>query len=284
LRLETIGPPTDLPAHWPQPFPAKRPCPLARIRDLEVRLAGSDDEVRAAQTVRHRVFVEELGARAQAGIDGLEADGFDTICDHLIVLDRSLPGSDLDRVVGTYRLLRQENAARAHGFYSQGEFDLSSLMARHPHKQFLELGRSCVLPSYRSKRTIEALWQGIWNYVNAHDIDVMVGCASFPGAVPAIHAQALSFLAQNCGVDAEWRVSALPHRYQEMDLVPAEAVSARVATAGMPTLIKGYLRIGARFGDGCVIDREFSTVDVFVVMPVASIRARYVDYYTREAG
>ena len=120
-----------------------------------------------------------------------------------------------------------------------------------------------MLPKYRSKRTIEALWQGIWAHVLQHDIDVMAGCASFHGTVPAAHAEALSFLTQNFRADPEFDVSALP---------------------GMPPLIKGYLRLGARIGDGCVIDRGFETVDVFVILPVKEIRQRYINYYSGESS
>ncbi len=51
----------------------------------------------------------------------------------------------------------------------------------------------------------------------------------------------------------------------------------------MPPLVKGYLRLGARIGDGCVIDHDFATVDVFVVLPVAAIETRYINYYGGEA-
>jgi putative hemolysin len=254
--------------------------PLGRIGSLEVRLARDADEIAAVQEVRYRVFFEELGATG--GVDRRDADRFDAVCDHLLVIDTALPGAESRRIVGTYRLLRQESASAAGGFYAEDEFQLSRLVARHPGQRFLELGRSCVLPDYRSKRTIELLWQGIWAYLNHHQIDVMTGCASFPGTVPAAHAQALSYLAQNCRTDPRWDVGAVAGRYQEMDLVPAEAVSARSAVAAMPPLIKGYLRIGARVGDGCVIDRDFGTVDVFFVMPVKEIGARYVSYYGGE--
>lgn len=260
------------------------PEPLGRIGTLEVRLARNAAEIAAAQEVRYRVFYDELGAMP-TGLQtaGRDADRFDRICDHLLVLDTSLPGPDHRRIVGTYRLLRQEIAAEAGGFYSEDEFELTNLIARHPGQRFLELGRSCVLPEYRSKRTIEALWQGIWAYINHYRIGVMTGCASFHGTVPAVHAEALSYLAQNCRASTEWDVRAVAGRYCPMDLVPAEAVAMKSALTAMPPLIKGYLRVGARIGDGCVIDRQFGTVDVFIVMPVKEIATRYVSYYSGEA-
>ncbi len=259
---------------------------LGRIGAIEVRLARNDDEVAAAQEVRYRVFHEELGALAPAaGVrDRRDADRFDEVCDHLLVLDAGLPGSEHRRIVGTYRLLRQECAAAAGGFYSSDEFELEALVARHPSLRFLELGRSCVLPAYRSKRTIEALWQGIWAYVNHYGIGAMIGCASFHGTVPAAHAEALSFLAQNCRAEGDWQVAAVAPRFHVMDLMPGEAINARAAFAAMPPLIKGYLRLGAKIGDGCVVDHGFGTTDVFIVLPVGTISARYVNHYGADAA
>jgi putative hemolysin len=258
-------------------------APLGKIGSLEVRLARSDAEIEAAQEVRYRVFCDELGAKSGTTAGGRrDVDRFDEVCDHLLVLDTALPGPDPMRIVGTYRLLRQEAALAAGGFYSEEEFDLRGLVARHPGQNFLELGRSCVLPGYRSKRTIEVLWQGIWAYVNHHRIGAMVGCASFHGTDPVEHAQALSYLAHHCRAAGPWEVRAVPGRYKAMDLLPPEAINLRAALAAMPPLIKGYLRLGASIGEGCVIDPDFGTVDVFIVLPVEHIDARYIQYYSSD--
>lgn len=265
--------------------PLARETLLGRIGTLETRLAHNSSEIAAAQEVRFRVFYDELGAKRHFvhALEQRDADRFDGVCDHLLVLDSSIPGPDHRRIVGTYRLLRQECAIASGGFYSEDEFEIEALVGRHPGRRFLELGRSCVLPEYRSKRTVELLWQGIWAYCRRHAIDVMTGCASFPGVVPAAHAQSLSFLAQNALAEGEWAVSAVDSRRQPMDLTPAEAVDLRAALAAMPPLLKGYLRLGARFGDGCVIDHDFHTTDVFVVLPVEWISERYINYYGADA-
>lgn len=257
--------------------------PLGRIGTLEVRLACNAAEIAAAQEIRYRVFYEELGA----GRNGLkpaerDADRFDDVCDHLLVFDAALKGPTHGQIVGTYRLLRQERALASGGFYSDEEFELNRLIGRHPTQRFLELGRSCVLPAYRSKRTIEVLWQGIWAYVNHYDIGVMAGCASFQGTVPAAHAEALSYLAHHCRTSSLWDVRAVAGRYCTMDLMPAEAISPKSAILAMPPLIKAYLRIGGRVGDGCVVDADFGTVDVFIVLPVSDIGVRYINYYGGE--
>ena len=259
---------------------------LGRIGHLETRLARSDREIDAAQAVRFRVFVEEMNAKLSP--DAMrrkrDVDGWDAICDHLLVLDRSIEGDSEDQIVGTYRLLRHDEARAHGGFYSASEFQVETLMERHPDKRFMELGRSCVLPQYRNKRTVELLWQGCWAYALMHRADAMFGCGSFPGVRPEEHALALSFLQHNAVARGEWAVQARPELYRQMDLMPSEGINTRKALAAMPPLIKGYLRLGAMIGEGAVVDHAFNTTDVLIVLPIASISDRYRNYYGADAG
>jgi putative hemolysin len=199
------------------------------------------------------------------------------------VIDRADQGKGRwrrSKVVGTYRVLRQEVADLHDGFYTQGEYDLAPLIAaKSPAVSFMELGRSCVLKPYRSRRTVELLWQGIWSYVREHGVDVMIGCASFEGTDPAAHAEALSFLHHTALAPKEWRVRAHEHLHIDMNMMPKEAVSHRAALKALPPLVKGYLRAGAYVGDGAVIDRQFGTTDVLIILPVAAIKTRYVEYF-----
>jgi L-ornithine Nalpha-acyltransferase len=256
---------------------------LGRLGTLTVRLATETAEIEAAQRLRHRVFFQTRGDLSGGG-ELLDSDQFDARCDHLLVIDEARSGPVQERIVGTYRLLREECANAAGGYYSQEAFDVRSLVNRHPERRFLELGRSCVLPEYRSKRTVELLWQGIWTYCQTHSIDVMFGCASFAGAVPAAHALALSFLHHNARAAGDWRVAAIGETRAAMDLMPVEAVDTRDAVAAMPPLVKGYLRLGAKFGDGAVVDHEFGTTDVFVILRTEDIGARYLNHFGPEAG
>lgn len=264
---------------------------LGRIGNLEVRLARTVGEVKRAQELRYRVFYEEMSAIADARtlMTRRDADTFDAVCDHILVLDHACLetksfGKTRPKIVGTYRVLRQSVAERADGFYTAGEYDLQPLLDARPGETFLELGRSCVLPDYRGKRTVELLWQGIWAYVLRHRIDVMIGCASLEGTDPSRLALPLSFLHHNCLASEDWRVRALPHRYTAMDRLSREAIDTRAAINALPPLIKGYLRIGAKIGDGAVVDHQFGTTDVFIVMPVAQIAQRYIDFYGADAG
>lgn len=259
---------------------------LGRIANLETRLARTASEIDAAQAVRYKVFVEEMKAQVAPEADRRkrDVDSWDAICDHLLVLDTSIEGDTEDQIVGTYRLLRQDVAERAGGFYSSSEYALDALLARHPTKRFMELGRSCVLPDYRTKRTVELLWQGNWAYALKYGMDAMFGCGSFPGTVPAEHALALSFLHHNIRARDEWAVGARPELHRTMDLMPAEAINMKKALAALPPLIKGYMRLGAMVGDGAVVDHAFRTTDVLIVLPISNISGRYLNYYGTDAG
>lgn len=254
---------------------------LGKIGTLQTRLARNSQEIEAAQRVRFEIFSQGMQARlsTKAGQTGLDCDRFDAFCDHLIVLDTAINGGSEDQIVATYRLLRQDIASKNGGFYSSAEFDIASLEDRHQTKNFMELGRSCVLPAYRNKRTAELLWQGNWSYAISQGIDVMFGCASFPGTVIEKHALALSFLHHHARASGEWSVAALSQHFRSMDLMPLEAVGIKQALMAMPPLIKGYLRLGAKFGDGAVVDPDFGTTDVLVVLPVNHISARYLAHY-----
>ena len=256
-----------------------------RLGSLEVRLAHKKSEIRRAQRLRYKVFYEEMSAipGALAMLSRRDEDAYDAVFDHLLVIDRGDAGDGRrwrrPKVVGTYRMLRQEVADLHDGFYTQGEYDIAPLLAAKPDYSFMELGRSCVLKPYRNKRTLELLWQGVWSYVREHGADVMVGCASFEGTDPSAHAEALSFLYHTAIAPDDWRVCAHEHLRVDMNMMPREQVNARKALKALPPLIKGYLRVGAYVGDGAVIDHQFGTTDVFVIMPVEAINSRYFDHF-----
>jgi L-ornithine Nalpha-acyltransferase len=258
---------------------------LGRMGALEVRLAQTAAEVRQAQKLRYRVFYQEGSAIPNPArlFARRDVDGYDAICDHLLVLDHARRDhhglNNRPAVVGTYRLLRQSLAEEYGGFYTAGEFDIGALIARHANLQFLELGRSCVLPPYRNKRTVELLWHGIWSYVLQNRLDVMIGCASLDGTDPKRLALPLSFLHHYARAPETWRARALSARYVEMNRMSKETIDPKDALRMLPPLIKGYLRLGGMAGDGAVVDHEFGTTDVLIVLPVAAIKQRYLEHF-----
>jgi L-ornithine Nalpha-acyltransferase len=258
---------------------------LGRLGSLEVRLARSAAEVRRAQKLRYRVFYKEGSAVASAPtkLARRDIDAFDAICDHLLVIDHDNKARHAPSVVGTYRLLRQRKAEQNGGFYTAAEFDIGQLVTQHPNLNFLELGRSCVLAPYRNKRTVELLWHGIWTYVLRHQLDVMIGCASLDGTDPDALALPLSYMHHFARAPQTWRARAVPERHVETNRMPKAAIDPRAALRALPPLVKGYLRLGAYIGEGAVIDHQFGTTDVLIVLPVSAIRSRYIAHFGADA-
>lgn len=263
------------------------PLKLGAIGPLEVILTRDRRDVRRLQKLRYHVFYKH--GRAVADIatrfTRRDKDSFDSICDHLMVVDHSVRPLTIGRspVIGTYRLLRQDIAEKHGGFYSAEEFDISRLLRRRAESRFLELGRSCVLPPYRTRRTVELLWCGVWRYVQEQHVDVMIGCASFEGTdIPRL-ARPLSFLHHFARAPDTWCAAAHSLRRVEMNRMAKDEIDLKAAWHELPPLIKGYLRVGAFVGDGAVIDVKFGTTDVLIIMPVSLISARYIDRFRTDA-
>ena len=251
-----------------------------RMGTLEVRLAETAAEVKAAQALRYKVFYEEMTACPTAEMAAVRRDFdlYDEVCDHLLVIDHAL-GQGPAGVVGTYRLIRRHAAAQAGSFYSSDEYDISRV--EEYTGEVLELGRSCVDAAYRSRQAMQLLWRGIAAYAFQYDIQLMFGCASLPGTDPAKLALPLSYLYYHHLAPPALRPVALPHRYVDMRMLDQHDVDARRAVAELPPLIKGYLRLGGFIGDGAVVDHQFNTTDVAIVVKSDLITEKYMRHYER---
>jgi putative hemolysin len=268
--------------HEPGPFEGRlvRWPVLAVQGALEVRLAETDAEVEAAQRLRYRVFYEEMSATPSPAMreTGRDFDKFDDVCDHMLVVDRSQTDEDgQPLVVGTYRMMREDYAARTGGFYTAGEYDIAPMLAVWPKTtRYLELGRSCIIKAYRTRpATMQLLWRGVMAYVARFSSDLMFGCASLTGTDPSALALPLSYLHHFHTMPARMRVRARPELRVDMNLIPKDAIDTKEALRTLPPLIKGYLRAGCVIGDGAVIDHQFGTTDVFIYLPVNDLDARY---------
>lgn len=256
--------------------------PPIEAGELIARLAETEADIDAAQALRYRVFYDEMGAvpSAENLARQRDFDEFDSVCDHLLVISKErpdLPGG----VVGTYRLLRRSVAESHDGFYTTGEYEISPLLT--VDGEILELGRSCVDIDHRGRSTMQLLWQAIAAYVHIHDIRLMFGCASMPGADPEELSEALSYL-YHCHLAPEaFRPRALPSRHVDMNMLPREALDERKALKALPPLIKGYLRVGGFVGDGAVVDPQFNTTDVSVIVKTDLITEKYTRHYERSA-
>jgi len=253
---------------------------LAVSGALEVRLAETEHEVEQAQRLRYTVFYEEMSAIPSPQMRELrrDFDKYDDVCDHLLVVDRDAHDEDgQPLVVGTYRLTRKKDADKVGGFYTSGEFDLSAMLAGLPEDtKSLELGRSCILKSYRARPgTMQLLWKGLMAYVARFDIDLMFGCASLPGTDVAEMTLPLAYLHHFHPMPEHLRVRAQPGLYVEMNCAPKDAIDEREGIRSLPAMLKGYVRAGCCIGNGAVIDQQFGTTDVFIYFPLSGIDARY---------
>lgn len=239
---------------------------------LEVRLARDDEEIEKALRLRYRVFVEE--EKAELGNTSLvEKDEYDDYCDHLIVSRK-----DNQEVIGTYRLLPGKKALPGIGFYSETEFDLSRFRLYMP--ETVELGRSCVHKDFRDGRAISLLWSGIGQYIQAHQIKYLIGCASLPldsGAnINEIHSY-LKFNHMINGMHVEPKTA-----YKITDLTEtAPITNARMVFRSLPPLIKGYLRLGAFVAGEPAYDPVFRTFDFFMILNRDDIVKRYQQNYLK---
>lgn len=252
---------------------------------FSVKLAETGDDVAAAQRLRYRVFVEEMGATPSPADAGRrrETDRFDPYFEHLLLIDNESDDPEIEHgVVGVYRLMRGARARQGIGFYGAGEYDLT-LLEKAP-REILELGRSCVDANYRGGAGMHLLWTGLGQYVGEHDVGIMFGVASFHGNDPSPLAQALSYLYHNHLAPADLRVTAIAGSRARMDILPPGDVDKAEAMRQIPALIKAYIRLGGFVGDGAYIDRDFNTIDVCLLMDTSRMVNRYRKFYTRQRG
>lgn len=239
-----------------------------------VKLADTETDLLDAQRLRYEVFVEELGGGG-AMVDHarrLECDRFDPFFDHLILRDESH-----GRVVGVYRVMREDQALAAGQFYSAGEYDLSPLLASG--RSLLELGRSCLHRDYRGGMGMYHLWSGLAAYIATHRIEVLFGVASFRGTDAQALAAPLSLLHHNHLAPHPLRVRAKPAAFQRMDLIARDVLDRRAAMLKVPSLIKAYLRLGGFVGEGAFIDHAFNTTDVCLILDTARMNERQARLY-----
>ncbi|GAN67826.1 GNAT family N-acetyltransferase [Acetobacter orleanensis] len=273
--------PSDLPSGSLSTLELDRTSfPELRGGNLSVRIASTDAERDAAQALRYRVFYEEMGAHPDAETLRLkrDIDEFDAVADHLLVIDHAI-ASDARGVVGTYRLVQGDAAAKIGHFYSASEYDISPL-TDFPGR-LLEVGRSCVDKNYRGRAAMQLLWRGIASYIFLHRIDVLFGCASLQGTNPDAMGDQLTYLYHNHLAPPALRVKALPERRVDMLRVDPHSIDVRKTLAKLPPLIKGYLRLGGYVGDGAVIDAQFNTTDVAVLVKSELLADKYYRHYER---
>lgn len=237
--------------------------------DLHVGLAHEDEELRAAQRLRYRVFAGEMQARLHSEEPGLDVDPFDAYCRHLIVRDRRS-----DEVVACMRVLLDVDAQRAGSFYSETEFDLGNLITAPG--RVMEIGRVCVHPEYRGGMVVSMLWAGLARFFQVAQFNRILGCASIPMLGDGANAMAaFATLAERYMAPEEFRVR---------PKLPLPLRDGPVPPARIPSLLLAYMRLGARIcGEPCW-DPDFNTADVVVLLDPADLRQRYARRFLKQAA
>jgi len=243
------------------PFSEKAP----KSRRYVAEIASHRAEIVLAQKLRYQVFAQEMGAQLHSLENGLDIDAVDEYCDHLLVHDLQT-----GNVVACTRLLSDVQARRLGYFYSEGEFHLDGVLALPG--RFLEIGRTCVDPAHRGSVVLSTLWSGLAEYVGLHQFDYLMGCASIPPgpsgfAVDAVYNQ---IQPHQCGpqhLNVRPKIEVPLHRRCIRD------------ECGVPPLLQAYLRLGCRVLGDPFWDADFNVMDVFILLELDQIQARYEKRY-----
>ena len=247
-----------------------------RSLTLQVQLARSEAEIFAAQKLRFDVFneIRDAAFSPEEVEVGRDFDEFDPYCDHLIVVDPARVSGDSPGIIGTYRMMARSKRPDDPGFYTDRFYDLGCFDAIDG--EIVEMGRVCIDPDYRSRAVMQLLWKGIADYVLSNNVKILFGCAGFDGTDPVEHQNLLSHLHNKfLAPERICPVATGPDRL-EFEQLPADAIDHKAAKAQIPSIIKGYARMGGYIGDGAVVNRHFNTTMVCIVVEIEGLTERYM--------
>jgi putative hemolysin len=239
--------------------------PQKKEASFSARLAGNHQEVAECLRLRFNVFAGEMGARLSNDGNGLDKDRFDPFCRHLMVFDNRSK-----RVIATTRLLLDLDARRAGSYYSESEFDIKNILSQPG--RFMEVGRTCIHPYYRRGSVLAILWQGIAQVIVKNKIDYLFGC----GNIPLRNGD--SYVNSVIHVLTQKHLSPQTLRVRPRIPLPKNNVPITEDVV-LPTLLKGYLRQGAKICGDPYWDAEFQVANVFILLECDKISARYKKHY-----
>lgn len=238
----------------------------ASSRQYSIRIANSQEDVRAAQGLRFLVFNLELEEGLESSFLTLrDEDNFDAACDHLLVESGG-------EVVGTYRMQTGERAAQHSGFYSAQEFDLTPF--EKVRAQVLELGRACVHSEHRNLQVLSLLWRGIAKYAKDKGCRYMLGCSSLTSQDAEEGIALYQMLSQKHLAPEPFRTK--PLAGWECPIPAVEREPAPVPRA--PKLLTAYLSLGAKICAPPALDREFKTIDFLTLLDLETLPANAAQF------
>lgn len=232
---------------------------------LVARITTDPLEIQQALELRFKVFAQDMGAHVKSAAEGIDKDYFDDYCHHLIVKDVAE-----DQVVGYSRILTCDMLPQVGRFYSATEFDLNSIIKSD--KSYMEIGRTCVDPDFRSGAVIGLLWSGIAQYMVANKFDYLMGCASISMSDGGAQANAIVDHLREKHFSAE--------TLRTTPKISLPTVSSELnGKQLMPSLLKAYLRIGAKICGEAFFDQDFNVADVLILLPKEDINQRYMRHF-----
>ncbi len=230
----------------------------------DVRMAESEQEIRAAQKLRYEVLFKESGGRVTREMLNIqrEEDEWDQIAYHVVVVDTQ---RDME-VVGTVRLVSNSNLGEGQQFYTEHAFDLSGLRERY--SSIMELSRACVSPKGRGGAILMLMWKFTMQFISQNNYQLLFGCASFKGTDYRDHIEILSYLYHKHLAEPKLMPKPKPG-VNSVAIKDFEEKPGKGKKRGqVPTLLRGYLKIGARISDHAIIDPVFNTTFVAIYVDV----------------
>ena len=239
---------------------------------IELKIIDDTDKlIHKVKKLRYESFFGESEK------NNYDSDEFDKLCDHLVAIDKSI--SD-DFVVGTYRLLLKPRFVKSQRFYSQTEFNISKLTKKNS-LTLLEAGRSCVHKNYRDGKIIKLLWRGLATYIAKNKVDIVFGCASFPSSNHNLFRNQLSYLRHFHSSPHHLETTPLNQLKVNFKPIKKKLLDSDEEFRKLPPLIKAYIRVGAFVGSGAIVDKEFNTTDVLVILEAKKIQKKYSKLYLK---
>ncbi|MEM7050605.1 MAG: GNAT family N-acyltransferase [Acidobacteriota bacterium] len=245
------------------PHPEGVPTGIIQYGRYRVRFASSQEELDTILRLRYRIFNLELGeGLASSEMTGRDEDPFDSCCHHLLV-----EHEPSHSIIGTYRIQTAAMAEEGRGFYSAGEFDLAALSPTLVANA-IEIGRACISREHRNRQVLFLLWKGLARYLLANDKRFLFGCCSLNTQDPAEGVRVLRHLERHGHLHESVAIPPQPG----FECVAPEAPEED--TVDLPALFKTYLRYGAKVCGAPAIDREFKTIDFFVLFDIRAMEER----------
>ncbi len=229
------------------------------------KIAETSAEVESALRLRYEVFNLELGAAPKFGnAPGLDYDEYDAGCRHLIIIDNAT-----GETIGTYRINSIESAKTARGFYAYNEFSLEDLPPE-VLRQSLEVGRACIARRHRSSKVLFLLLKALLNYLKQSNKRYFFGCCSLFTEDWATGAKIFRQFEREKLIHPTIRITPRPER-----AFPVNQIFADTERLALPSLFNVYLKMGVKICGAPAIDREFGTIDFFVIFDLAAMNEKY---------